>query len=953
MVDEIDQTKRKRWNRRSSDGAAWNSDSDSTEVDDDPQQQHTSSLCSSLRRILASEPLLQREPIQITEEFKDRVAAAGRASTVTFTTFFILIFSGQEYLPVAWIGNVFALSTLKSTLGGTILSTKDVFIPMLPVAMGSWGVVILLGMLTTKLYSILLPFVVMTGCLLIILCPWPFLTMKNLMLLVFYLIVASPLSLRYSGFENDAIIKDDVGDWFVPGLVGTCTIGLCVAVFVHVALLPFPKRSTTASRLAPKLVAQLSDQSNQLLSSVSEYIQNIGKGSSRARQSRTLIEYYVKSMSKTLKKLEMYLPAMRTEIKNFKLSTKENLDTVEEFVKYSKKQQKHAELIRLATTQQFLGEEFTSLNDTVRDVKSKISNNLAFAVEQVAKEYRRSEHALYFEKMDANKRNDIFQDLQHCMRYYRKAMRQAIADAEALLLNDDDASRSTAGPLIRQRVAFMGIFSFVHELLDTIARLDNERPAVNEPKSMLSRLKSTLKTPWLWHDLGKRRLAMKTAIGLGLASLWVSIPYLRGHVAYPNSIWVGVTVASVSLDTTGAAYIKSLDRLFGTLVAAGYALLIGKVLEDSNVIAKLIALSIFTFGATLLTNYDRPYASRYAATSVGSILFGSFDNGISVNQYVPVRIMLIFTGVVTFLFVEMLLLPRSSRTIVQAQSLQFFEDLENFMFESSRVCGSIASIQCNSSNAEEQNILLADDPTWMLREGYEKVSLTEDLSKSADVVKETTALAKRELIPGRAEPSVGLNGSLDAVGFENLLMEQNMIASQLDLLITTIKCLVGYFTFTTLPEDHPVRSLHWPTLLSASLMRMAQQLSECADKLRSVFPNGLCRPGVCDISDVIGAIAHFRNFDDAILAILSDVSDGHAHYLGSKGEAPYAPGLRLTLALAISAILTIGQSLTNCGKHLETIVQSFPIENVRLMKTPQRIRASINMGDDDDDSSDI
>ena len=43
------------------------------------------------------------------------------------------------------------------------------------------------------------------------------------------------------------------------------------------------------------------------------------------------------------------------------------------------------------------------------------------------------------------------------------------------------------------------------------------------------------------------------------------------HVSYPNSIWVGVTVASVSLESTGATYLKCIDRLWGTLMAGGFA----------------------------------------------------------------------------------------------------------------------------------------------------------------------------------------------------------------------------------------------------------------------------------------------------------------------------------------------------------------------------------------------
>ena len=266
-----------------------------------------------------------------------------------------------EYLPVAWIGNVLAISTLQSTLGGTILVVKAIFVPFLPVCLCSWGVATLLGMLSTKVYSILLPFVAMAGGFTIILCPWPFLTVKNMMLLIFYLIVAAPLSLRYSGrFDNnDYVPQQDLGHFFVPGLIGTCLVGAFVALLVHLITLPTPK-STTCTRQSKSTIKQLSYETHKLLQSIVEYTNHIGKSSARARQARTLIEFYVNRRQQTLAKLEGQLPAMKAE----KQMTKSELDTLEVFLSCSKKQQTHAELIKLATTQMYLGEEFTSQNDT-------------------------------------------------------------------------------------------------------------------------------------------------------------------------------------------------------------------------------------------------------------------------------------------------------------------------------------------------------------------------------------------------------------------------------------------------------------------------------------------------------------------------------------------------------------------------------------------------------------
>jgi len=823
--------------------------------------------------------------------------------------------------------------------------------------MCSWGVATLLGMLSTRIYSILLPFVAMAGGFIIILCPWPFLTVKNMLLLIFYLIVAAPLSLKYSGrFDNnDYTPQQDLGHFFVPGLIGTCSVGAFVALLVHLITVPTSK-STTCTRQSKDTIKQLSYETHKLLQSIVEYTNHIGKSSTRARQARTLIEFYVNRRQQTLTKLESMLPAMKAE----KQMPKSELDTLEVFLSCSKKQQTHAELIKLATTQMNLGEEFTSQNDTVREVKTKLSMNLGFALEQLTLEYERSEKAFFDNSTNANQRNKdiIFGSLKSCIEDYRKAMRQAITDAETLLLERDAESRSTAstaGPLIRQRVAFLGTYSLVDELLQMVTNKNDKQPSDKQPsdkestKSKMSQLVDTLKMPWPWKkDVSKRRLAAKTGLGLLLGSLWVAIPYLREAIAYPNSIWVGMTAAVVSLETTGATFAKAVDRLWGTLVAGGYAMLINKLFDGSHWAVKLFALSIFVFTATFLTNRERPYASRYASASVVSILYGSFDNGIDAVDYAGMRVMLIFTGVVLFLFVEVLVFPRSSRTVVQASSLQFFEDLEHFFYDSGRICGSISAITRTKNGGEDKVHLPEDDPMWLLREGYDKFpSLANELDSTRDVVSKTLGIAKGELRPGLQEPSLGVNIALDSAGYNNLLAEQSKIVSQLDLLIRSIKSLIGYYS--NLNDNNRVRNLYWPTLLSTCLVDMAQQLSKCGDNLRAVFPNGLLRPGSCDIEQTIRAIAVFRNFEDLVLDTLNIVAERHSSYLdtlNTSGEkVGYAPGFRLTLSLAISSILTVGHSLSLCGQHLEGIIQqSFPDDEFQNGVTSSQTQPTIPLG---------
>ena len=103
----------KRWERRESDGAAWTSTRnlgelsplDEQQEEEGPQPRRRCSLGSllsshqsmgqSIANFVEDEPLLSREPLHLTAELKDRIGEAIRASSTTFITLSLLIYSGQ------------------------------------------------------------------------------------------------------------------------------------------------------------------------------------------------------------------------------------------------------------------------------------------------------------------------------------------------------------------------------------------------------------------------------------------------------------------------------------------------------------------------------------------------------------------------------------------------------------------------------------------------------------------------------------------------------------------------------------------------------------------------------------------------------------------------------------------------------------------------------------------
>ena len=61
------------------------------------------------------------------------------------------------------------------------------------------------------------------------------------------------------------------------------------------------------------------------------------------------------------------------------------------------------------------------------------------------------------------------------------------------------------------------------------------------------------------------------------------------------------------------------------------------------------------------------------------MLYGSIKNDFNILGYIPKRIELIFTGIMIFGIVELLLFPSSSRKQVESLSFKFFLDVRDFL----------------------------------------------------------------------------------------------------------------------------------------------------------------------------------------------------------------------------------------------------------------------------------
>lgn len=799
----------------------------------------------------------------------------------------------------------------------------------------------MLGLLDVVYYSIMLPIVITLGTLVLMLCPWPFLTKKNLMLVVFYIMVASPLATKSLDLSLSEHLEEQP-KWFLASFIGTITVGLCVSVSVHFFLLLTP-RSTTATRLSLRTMDQLSHSTYHLLASISLYANSLGKDLHGVMRARALIEIYITQRKQALGTLSSHIDGIHAEspiTKFLRFVSNDSqifchVNRVEEFLQCAKRQQHHADMIRFASSGPFLGEEYTHMNEMIMNLKTMVSEHLGVVVEQIAIESQQAERAYFF--TSTSHCNELVYGLKSSMGEYILAIKKTYHDSDKMTSADefeiDSSAKSLIGAKLRVRVVQIGVYNFVFELVDVMTKASDEEVKTNKSKKNGFALSSALKMPWLHKNPVKLRMALKTSLGMFLASLWVSIPYLREEIAYPNSMWPGITVAVISLEQTGSTVIKCYDRVWGTMIAGACALLVTTLLPHTMFMG-ITSYAILAFVSILLKNPERAYANECAVTSLASILFGSFYNDSTVDQYVTQRIMLIFIGVGTFLIVELAIFPRSSRSIVEACALKWFEDLLGVMVDATKAFKSISSFRCDDCDVPE---CPADELPFVLHRGHKEISpFTSNLVDKVSGLKETIAVANKELQPAISEPSLGLHVKLHGIGYEKLLREQQRCTSQLEVLIICMNALIGYYSH--LSEDASVRELHRPELIAEIINRLVEQLQSCIHGMNLAFPRGLCEPGSCSVSSSIALLSRFRSYEAIRVSILTKtVANNHAEYFKTRmsSDMGHTTGFRTTAALAVSSVLTIAQCLQFCGLHLEEIVRYFPLESSRDFDNPE------------------
>jgi len=340
---------------------------------------------------------------------------------------------------------------------------------------------------------------------------------------------------------------------------------------------------------------------------------------------------------------------------------------------------------------------------------------------------------------------------------------------------------------------------------------------------------------------------------------------------------------------------------------------------------KIPAIALFTFGVIYLKDSQHAYKYTYAATSIGSMLYGSVKNDFNIAGYIPKRIELIFTGVVIFTFVELLLFPRSSRRMVEKLSLKFFPVLQDFTNQAT-IC------------AQRMKTFIADskehtDYVEALLGDHEDPFQLEKLTALHGEMKSLSNKLKKELDSGLDEPHVGFSLKLNPKAFRGLSRQIADCEVQAILILKSFQTLARYYR----NERHPLRHTAWPELHAEILRDIARVSGTCRDKLVAAYPDGRLRPQGGNAVRAVIAASSLREFQDVRLRALAGWSDIYASTIESSavvhvpGDASTTsddeeidPVSIMTISITTTMILDLCRSIQLAGKHVEDIAHTFP-----------------------------
>ena len=907
--------------------------------------------------------------------YKQRLDEATRVALASFTLFSVYIFPKNFFLEIAWIGNLFMLvNSQGNSLGSALQGFRSLSYSIVLVTCVCFPIAYLLDQSSTTVARILFPPIIFIVTFGIITCP--FLTAPNAMLAVMYISLSS------------TVHPDSSIEWWQPlNWTVTYIVGLFTAIIFQI--LPYPNPAMSAiNHDLERFVKDLT----MFLYQAKRYSATVVKESpTEARAAIACMEMLQERLERTVTQLQTSLPAALTELRVWsafrrfwsccvligqdKLSWRDDIlqrqKILVDWVQQTYDLMVPLKSVQIALTQRVLGEEHHIydealrkakgiINDETEDSRSRLLDAMIASIAVSHAKARPIDRTRGLNKggnKNEGQRNqtplsdkEMCQEISSALEQSKADFHEAMKKASLVLmencrLQEKGVNKPVFAYLTRRMVSFTAIFQFAKHMCDYLdeqeakhsvtAKEDVQRkqPQNEEGKGVWNGITDQImklwRKKWNFHDRDSFRLALKTCIGMVLASLFFAVPYLY-DVASPFALWPGLTIAGVNLSDTGSSFHKALVRIFEEGDLDLFHL--GCSSHDTFDFAGSTIWNTFRWSLCVsrdqfISRHKSGYSQDPSNHSFHFLFFLSQDT----RSCSSLPVWIIFYWCHAFWCLRRWggwACTQADRTDISGSayiclcgasfiskkqqapggevSSPFFPTVQDFTKQAAtctRLLNTSSSKQdCESSDCEDE------DP-------FELRSLT-------TIVHNLEGLAsklKKELKSGIDEPNFGLSLRLDAENFRGLTARIQSVQVQARLILQSIQEVIHCYK----TKNHPIRKTKWPLMHARFLQDTALTTENSCERLLAVFPDGHLRPQSSNALESIIAASSFRMFQDVRLRIMVDW-DSLYYESVEHVEGNVDPVAVISVSVATTYILEFCRYLQCTGKCVEGIARSFP-----------------------------
>ena len=240
----------------------------------------------------------------------------------------------------------------------------------------------------------------------------------------------------------------------------------------------------------------------------------------------------------------------------------EGAEDLRQWIAQTGKLQTHLQQLQTALTQRLLGEEHHYYSPNLREAKQAIKDEIAESRDRMLDALIASVAVCHAWADPFAKKSvalpDTVGELEDSLSECRRSFHRAMSRAAEKLGENRSATTPVFAHLIRRMAAFHALFELSDCVVVYLKQHQWEGDQIKSSKTSLFRgLGGRLfhsfvafnSPQWLWHDKDSFRLAVKTSVGMFLASLFVAVPFLW-QIASPFGVWPGLTIASVNFGSS-------------------------------------------------------------------------------------------------------------------------------------------------------------------------------------------------------------------------------------------------------------------------------------------------------------------------------------------------------------------------------------------------------------------